>query len=56
VASGRRGQDHLIVVILGAGSSDGRYADARNLFRWAWIERGHKDPGVPHNKPAATAE
>jgi D-alanyl-D-alanine carboxypeptidase (penicillin-binding protein 5/6) len=43
VASGRRDQDHLIIVILGAGSSDGRYADARNLFRWAWLERGHKD-------------
>lgn len=36
VASGRRGGDQLIVVVLGAGSSDGRYADARNLFRWAW--------------------
>ncbi len=44
VASGRRGGDHLIVVILGAQSSDGRYADARNLFRWAWQKRGHKTP------------
>jgi D-alanyl-D-alanine carboxypeptidase (penicillin-binding protein 5/6) len=42
VASGRLGDDHLIVVILGAPSSDGRYADARNLFRWAWRQRGHK--------------
>jgi serine-type D-Ala-D-Ala carboxypeptidase (penicillin-binding protein 5/6) len=39
VASGRRGNDHLIVVILGAPSSDGRYIDARNLFRWAWGRR-----------------
>ncbi len=39
VASGRRGDDHLIVVVLGSGSSDGRYADARNLFRWAWQHR-----------------
>jgi D-alanyl-D-alanine carboxypeptidase (penicillin-binding protein 5/6) len=44
VASGRLGNDHLIVVILGAQSSDGRYADARNLFRWAWKQRGHKSP------------
>jgi D-alanyl-D-alanine carboxypeptidase (penicillin-binding protein 5/6) len=41
VASGRRGGDHLIVVVLGSGSSEGRYADARNLFRWAWLQRGH---------------
>ena len=41
VASGRRGKDHLIVVILGGSSSpDSRYADARNLFRWAWLLRG----------------
>ncbi len=44
VASGRVGTDHLIVVILGAPSSDGRYTDARNLFRWAWHQRGHKAP------------
>lgn len=36
VASGRRGDDHLIVVVLGSGSTDARYSDARNLFRWAW--------------------
>jgi D-alanyl-D-alanine carboxypeptidase (penicillin-binding protein 5/6) len=41
VASGRRGGDHLIVVVLGATSSDGRYTDTRNLFRWAWLMRGH---------------
>jgi serine-type D-Ala-D-Ala carboxypeptidase (penicillin-binding protein 5/6) len=41
VASGRRGDDHLLVVILGGASNDGRYADARNLFRWAWLRRGH---------------
>ncbi len=44
VASGRAGDDHLIVVILGAPSTDARYADARNLFRWAWRQRGHKSP------------
>ncbi len=44
VASGRRGRDHLIVVVLGGSSSpDSRYPDARNLFRWAWQMRG--DPG-----------
>jgi D-alanyl-D-alanine carboxypeptidase (penicillin-binding protein 5/6) len=42
VASGRRGRDHLIVVVLGGSSApDSRYPDARNLFRWAWQQRGH---------------
>jgi D-alanyl-D-alanine carboxypeptidase (penicillin-binding protein 5/6) len=43
VASGRRGRDHLIVVVLGGSNSpDSRYPDARNLFRWAWQMRGHR--------------
>jgi D-alanyl-D-alanine carboxypeptidase (penicillin-binding protein 5/6) len=46
VASGRRGPDRLLVVVLGSTSSDGKYVDARNLFRWAWLQRGHK-PEVP---------
>jgi D-alanyl-D-alanine carboxypeptidase (penicillin-binding protein 5/6) len=36
VASARREGEHRIVVVLGATSNDGRYADARNLFRWGW--------------------
>lgn len=39
VASGRRGEDHLMVTVLGCTSNDSRYADTRNLFRWAWRER-----------------
>jgi D-alanyl-D-alanine carboxypeptidase (penicillin-binding protein 5/6) len=42
VASAKRGDDRLIVVVLGSTTADGRYLDARNLFRWAWLERGHK--------------
>ena len=42
VASARRGDDRLIVVVLGSTSADSRYVDSRNLFRWAWLERGHK--------------
>jgi serine-type D-Ala-D-Ala carboxypeptidase (penicillin-binding protein 5/6) len=50
VASGRRGQDYLIVVVLGGSSSpDSRYPDARNLFRWAWQKRSHRA------EPAATS-
>lgn len=44
VAIGRRGEDRLIVVVLGASSSAGRYADARNLFRWAWLQRRNPGP------------
>ncbi len=39
VASGRRDGGHLIVVVLGASSNEARYADARNLFRYAWLMR-----------------
>jgi D-alanyl-D-alanine carboxypeptidase (penicillin-binding protein 5/6) len=41
VGSGRRGGDHLIVVVLGATSNDSRYVDTRNLFRWAWSQRAN---------------
>jgi D-alanyl-D-alanine carboxypeptidase (penicillin-binding protein 5/6) len=44
VATGRRGDDRLLVVVLGSTSDEGRYVDARNLFRWAWLQRGH-EPG-----------
>jgi len=46
VASARRGEDHLIVVVLGSTAADGRYVDARNLFRWGWRELGHKPEGA----------
>ena len=41
VSSGRRGDDELLVVVLGATSGTGRYVDSRNLYRWAWRQRGH---------------
>ncbi|HJZ59938.1 MAG TPA: serine hydrolase [Gemmataceae bacterium] len=46
VASGHRGSDHLIVVVLGCTSNDSRYVDSRNLFRWGWQQRGHKPEGA----------
>jgi D-alanyl-D-alanine carboxypeptidase (penicillin-binding protein 5/6) len=36
IACGERDGRELIVVVLGSTSSDARYVDARNLFRWAW--------------------
>ena len=41
--SGRRGDDHILVAVLGAQSGDARYVDSRNLYRWAWIQRGHTE-------------
>lgn len=43
VSHGRRGTDELFVVVLGSTSGDARYVDTRNLFRWAWQQRGHQD-------------
>ncbi len=40
VSQGTRDDQSLIIVVLGATSSDGRYVDARNLYRWAWQELG----------------
>ena len=42
VSSSRRGKDRLLMVVLGATSSTGRYVDSRNLYRWAWRKLGHR--------------
>ncbi|MHC4402343.1 MAG: serine hydrolase [Planctomycetota bacterium] len=42
VSSGHRGDDQLLVVVLGSTSSDARYVDTRNLFRWSWRQRAKK--------------
>lgn len=42
VSSARRGDDHLLMVVLGATSPDARYVDSRNLYRWAWQQRAKK--------------
>ncbi len=36
VASGHKGMDRLIVVVLGSTAGPGRYDDARKLFKWGW--------------------
>ncbi len=42
VSSGKYASDHLLVVVLGSTSGDGRYVDTRNLYRWAWTEHKGK--------------
>ncbi|MCA8958007.1 MAG: serine hydrolase [Planctomycetes bacterium] len=39
VSSSARGSDRLLLVVLGASGSAARYADSRNLYRWAWRQR-----------------
>src|SRR5262245_50704368 len=39
VAWGERDGRELIVVVLGSTHTDARYVDARNLFRWAWLQK-----------------
>ena len=34
-----RGEDKLLLVVLGSKSSDARYVDSRNFYRWAWRQR-----------------
>ncbi len=36
VSSAQRDGRELLMVVLGASSSDARYSDSRNLYRWAW--------------------
>ena len=36
VSTGERDGRRLIVVVLGSTSTESRYTDTRNLYRWAW--------------------
>jgi D-alanyl-D-alanine carboxypeptidase (penicillin-binding protein 5/6) len=38
VSLGAHDHRKRIVVVLGSTSSDARYVDTRNLFRWAWTQ------------------
>jgi D-alanyl-D-alanine carboxypeptidase (penicillin-binding protein 5/6) len=43
VSVGQHKDDELIIVVLGCSSNEARYVDTRNLFRWAWLQRGHRE-------------
>lgn len=45
VSTGERSGRRLVTVVLGAPSTEGRYADTRNLYRWAWNELLKLDRG-----------
>lgn len=40
LATGEQQGRRLFVVVLGAATEPGRFADTRNLFRWAWGRKG----------------
>jgi D-alanyl-D-alanine carboxypeptidase (penicillin-binding protein 5/6) len=42
VSRGRHGSQALLVAVLGSASSEARYADTRNLFRWGWSRTGNE--------------
>lgn len=42
VSMGRRGNDDLLVIVLGSAASSVRYVDSQNLYRFAWLQLGHK--------------
>lgn len=46
VGSGVRNGTSRIVVVLGSTSSDARYTDIRNLFRYAWMLDGRENPST----------
>ena len=41
VSKSRRGGRALILIVLGSRSSEARYTDTRNLYRWAWQALAH---------------
>jgi D-alanyl-D-alanine carboxypeptidase (penicillin-binding protein 5/6) len=43
VSTAERNGRRLIVVVLGATSTESRYTDTRNLFRWAWNDLAKAD-------------
>jgi D-alanyl-D-alanine carboxypeptidase (penicillin-binding protein 5/6) len=50
VSTGERDGRRLIVVVLGSTSTESRYADTRNLFRWAWkdlLKTGREQDSLP---------
>ncbi|MBX3432108.1 MAG: membrane dipeptidase [Pirellulales bacterium] len=58
VSAGERDGRRLIVAVLGAESSESRYADSRNLYRWAWNQLLGLSPqaaATPRTSVLATA-
>jgi D-alanyl-D-alanine carboxypeptidase (penicillin-binding protein 5/6) len=44
ISLGQRDDRGRVIVVLGSASSDARYADTRNLFRWTWQQHTVDQP------------
>lgn len=44
VSRGERDGRGLLVAVLGSASSESRYVDSRNLYRWAWMQASVRTP------------
>jgi serine-type D-Ala-D-Ala carboxypeptidase (penicillin-binding protein 5/6) len=56
VSTGERDGRRIIVVVLGAPSTESRYADSRNLYRWAWKDLLKMGGDGPHTAHAVLKE
>jgi D-alanyl-D-alanine carboxypeptidase (penicillin-binding protein 5/6) len=55
VSTGTRDGKRLIIVVLGATSTESRYADTRNLYRWAWNNLVNSDGSLSDAQKQAKA-
>jgi D-alanyl-D-alanine carboxypeptidase (penicillin-binding protein 5/6) len=55
VSTCTRDRKRLIIVVLGATSTESRYADTRNLYRWAWNNVVNSDGRVSDAQKQAKA-
>ena len=44
ISLGHRDDKEVLLVVLGSASSESRYTDSRNLFRWAWNQLSEEPP------------
>ncbi len=55
VSTAQRDGQRLVIVALGATSTESRYTDTRNLYRWAWNNLVHGDPAAKATSQQAKA-
>ncbi len=56
VSTAARDGHRLVIVVLGSTSTESRYADTRNLYRWAWNDLVHVNSGAGKSAQQAKAK
>ncbi len=56
VSTAQRGGRRLVIVVFGATSTESRYADTRNLYRWAWTDLVKIDSAASQSTQQAKAK